>query len=76
MPVNILKTLKNNFSKQHCRKIRAADVMYRSICRNSFYLWIIVKEKNDHYFVEYGINSKDSFISETHKIDSVKEKYF
>ena len=35
MTGNILKTVKNNFSKQHCRKIRAIPgVIYRSIRRH------------------------------------------
>ena len=37
-----------------------------------FYLWIIGNEENDHFFVEYWINYKDSLIHETHKIDSGK----
>ena len=45
MTVNILKTVKNVFSKQHCH-IRSMQhgVIYLSICRNRFFMNFKVEE--------------------------------
>ena len=44
MIVNILKTVKNNFLRQHCRKIRATGCNHLSICRNSFFMNFKIEE--------------------------------
>ena len=42
MTLNMLKTVKNNLLKH------ATDLLYRSICRNSYFLIIFVVEENVH----------------------------
>ena len=63
MTVNILKTAKNIFSKQHCR-IRSVlpGVIYRSMCRNSFFLGTLKSKKTNSSV--YGILNE--FLSPKH----------
>ena len=56
MTVNILKTVKNNFSNKHCRIIRATGVIYRSICRNSYFLLTLKSKKTNSF--DYGIRNE------------------